>query len=233
MDTWVRRRHAPGNLGAGRRVVGVRLVCACALLGVGTPCGCARADRRARVRPLVPGHPGRRRRPARRLVGPEGHVGKAMQHLNGHVSRLRAGVREQDLHQVRHHVRHAQLLGPAGLAREGVQRGVADELDGIGQSQGENRCRRLVGSVIEEAQATTAHEGVGMAKRRELNLANRSVGCDRRPSPCRRGHEPLQEALGPRMVVMPAVPTGAARRGRHVFNASRQPRAASRLTRLF
>ena len=74
MDTRVRRRHAPGNLGAGRRVVGVRLVCACALLGVGTPCGCARADRRARgVRPLVPGDPGRRRRPARRLVGPEGH----------------------------------------------------------------------------------------------------------------------------------------------------------------
>ena len=95
------------------------------------------------------------------LSGPRVTVGEAKQHRNGLVAQLRAGVREQDLDQVRHHVRHAQLLGPAGLAREGVQRGVADELDGIAQSQGENRWRRLVGVVIEEAQATTAHEGSG------------------------------------------------------------------------
>jgi hypothetical protein len=62
-------------------------------------------------------------------------VGEAKQHRNGLVAQLRAGVREQDLDQVRHHVRHAQLLGPAGLAREGVQSGVADELDGIAQAR--------------------------------------------------------------------------------------------------
>jgi hypothetical protein len=103
-----------------------------------------------------------------------------------------------------------------------MQRGVADELDGIAQSQGEDGCRRLVGVVIEEAQATTAHEGIGMVKRRDLDPGNGSVGCNGRPSLGRRGYEPVQEAHGLGVLILPALPTARTRRGRRISHVYSQ-----------
>jgi hypothetical protein len=81
-----------------------------------------------------------------------------------------------------HHVRQAQLRGSAGLASEGVQRGVADELHRIAQRQREDRGRGLVGVVVEKPQAVTAHDRVRMVKPPELDLTDGSVGCNGRPS---------------------------------------------------
>jgi hypothetical protein len=153
------------------------------------------------------------------LPGPRITVGEAEQHRNGLVAQLRAGVTGQHPDDTRHDICHARLLGPAGLAGKRVQCGMANQIHGVAQSPGEDRCGRLVGVVIEEAQTTTAHERIRVAKRRDLNLAKRSVGCDGRPSFRRRGPEPLQEAHGSRVVVvMPVVPAWTTRRRRHVFH---------------
>jgi hypothetical protein len=137
---------------------------------------------------------------------------EAEQDRNGLVAELGAGVRGQHLDQMWYDVSSAQLLSATGLAGDGVQRSVAHQFDGVAQSQGEDRCRCFVGVVIEEVQATAAHERVGMVKRRELDLTDGGVGCDGRPPLGQRGREPLQEARG-RLAITPDVPTRRVRRG--------------------
>ena len=138
MDTRVRRRRSRQS-GAGRRAwwrqagvprapcsALVRPAAAYVLTGEHAACDLSYQDIPVVVGGLLDD-----------LSGPRVTVGEAKQHRNGLVAQLRAGVHEQDLDQVRHHVRHAQLLGPAGLAREGVHARRGGQLDGIAQSQGE------------------------------------------------------------------------------------------------
>jgi hypothetical protein len=63
--------------------------------------------------------------------GPRVAIRDAKEDRNGPVTQFRAGIRGKHLDEVRYHVRGTQLVGPAGLARDRMQRRAADQLDGI------------------------------------------------------------------------------------------------------